>query len=1274
MTLVELIGLMDAAGLVTDAELLCDAFWLANRGVALNVQPWVPAEVAVPAVHTTREDVAGGDFGKPSNRDNQQGGTAVQQGMLADGNNTGQARSDATLPVYPRFSVADSERSVRASPIAIPAGKAIKGVLSLMRALRPLGQRWPSRQYSELDEDGTVQLTAQSGNWGAIIHPVFKPRMERWFDVELVLEDDDAIMVWAETLRDLSQLMRDTGDFRAVRRWRLRLSGTCATAAGAQLESTTGALVPLTQFGGSGVRRLVIFATNGNSEHWSDGSYTRVFAPWGRDCSVVLLVMTSPERWAHLRLGEVHGLCSATQPGQVAAALRYRPFWWSLQAREVGQPLMALPAVPLEAGPIAEWAYMQMARGRESPVFMLPVPRPFSREADDLPLPALQMNMDRAVAHLHQVSDRAFQLAVWLSPTAFTIPVARLVCATQFGDATDQRPIADLLQSGLVSALDNDNAPDTPLRYVFKPAAREILMRSLRDVDARQVARDLRLRISQYIEQTVIRVSGALTSIQMVIDPAGNERLPDWAQPFADVATTLFGKHTESPAGRLDGVRLLWVDNRPKNNIVEIEQLRQWGATITETLSTTEGMAALRSQPFDVIVTDMARGKGVKQRAGLDLLARVLQYAPDIPVIIFAGAFAKRAPEVGLKAGAFGVTNNRAKLYQLVEAAVQVSVQRKIPWQVRVKNAAATLALPSAASLDVASEAAELARQLVLSTTDAQIRFERILYVVQSCANSHVNQIILQVNGRLQVSARLLWPGTVSDYDMVSQDGLIGRCVALKKLVWMENTSSSADYLPVEPATRSELVLPISDMRQANVITAVINIEMPKVAGVDAAQIAWMQAFLAPLAAVLPTVSQKIWLCYAPHDSDTARWLHKELLGRKVLADLFEVQEQAHVSDTMLMLSTSKDRYRPAALDGLFAFSNIVHVRVSAQHSLDPDNGVIEIWPDHPEGIKHLLDTLEVHRYPTSTPTHSDRGTIGLSCLAYHPKGHMILTGDQSGRLGVWLGGNDLSLDKTVQTHAGQIDAIAFSSDGNWIVSGGRDRDLQLRRSGTLDLVRHLGTDHENWIMSVAFRPDGSQIASAGLDNLIHLWSPHDVQQKPMILSGHGDSIYGICYVADSQYLVSCGEDRTIRIWDTTTGKNLAVLEGHDAAVTAVAVSLDGSLIVSGGLDGTLRLWSRNGKMVQVMHQPGAQRWWSVDFSPDGRYIAAGAWEKIVQIWGGDTGLPLTAPRMMDAPVTGVKFSPDGCYLAASLLDGTVKILAVPGHELDDQDFLSRKE
>ncbi|WP_271893341.1 SAV_2336 N-terminal domain-related protein [Candidatus Phyllobacterium onerii] len=641
----------------------------------------------------------------------------------------------------------------RVSPIAIPAARALPDRLKLMRALRPLCRRWPSGRVLEIDEEDTAQQTAEWRSLGSqTYYPVFRPQRECWFELELVLEDDSAIELWRESLHDFSKVLADTGGFRRVRLWRLRLGK--ATKSGhfrsSFLESPAGGQMPAGVFSG-GTRRLILFASHGSSPHWRSGVYPRLLKAWAADSGVSLLHLLSKNMWIRTALGAPHGVCWTHRPVENEATLDVSAYWWA--DVDVSSRTLALPVLPLEASAVRNWAAMQMGRSSPNPVYLLdtsivsePDPPTTIERASDL---ASRVNALKA-------TPQAFRLAVILSVGPFTIPVARLVLEATFG-RVDHYPIAQLLLSGLIRAYRpaiRVSEHQTTI-YEIDRLAVPILQRSLHESELKALSADIFDAVSNHLARTAGRHA---TTESFTPDENGRYRLPDGLQAFARFVTSLRTKpgrpqnalamlnaflRTQSRrsegrlariatsrqpltpslmnsdiwdglllarisdidaggerrfypavqsalAGRatthpLLGVTILWVDDRPSNNVFQREHFRSLGAEVSDCPTTAKAVELLGTDQFDLVISDMGRREDGREvsRAGFDLLKRVNTHI--LPVIIFAGEFASSAVrrDEALAAGAFGCTNRDDVLEELVRAASQktgpypVSVVRK---------------------------------------------------------------------------------------------------------------------------------------------------------------------------------------------------------------------------------------------------------------------------------------------------------------------------------------------------------------------------------------------------------------------------------------------------------------------------------------------------------------------------------------------------------------------------------------------------------------------
>jgi FKBP-type peptidyl-prolyl cis-trans isomerase 2 len=125
------------------------------------------------------------------------------------------------------------------------------------------------------------------------------------------------------------------------------------------------------------------------------------------------------------------------------------------------------------------------------------------------------------------------------------------------------------------------------------------------------------------------------------------------------------------------------------------------------------------------------------------------------------------------------------------------------------------------------------------------------------------------------------------------------------------------------------------------------------------------------------------------------------------------------------------------------------------------------------------------------------------------------VTGSNDGTAKVWDANSGKKLF-TLIGHGGNIHSVAFSPDGQRILTGSRDGTAKLWEAGSgRDLLTLKG--HGDWILSVAFSPDGHQIVTGGWDRTAKLWvaaAPQQVAvwqreekadtERPPVLNGRG--------------------------------------------------------------------------------------------------------------------------------------------------------------------------
>lgn len=120
------------------------------------------------------------------------------------------------------------------------------------------------------------------------------------------------------------------------------------------------------------------------------------------------------------------------------------------------------------------------------------------------------------------------------------------------------------------------------------------------------------------------------------------------------------------PAGWRNHV--LWVDDRPENNVYERKAFEAVGLKFSLSLSTNEALATMERQKFAVVISDMGRKEG--PREGYVLLDAMRAEGNQTPLFFYTSSDAPAHRQETREHGGQGCTNNAQELFQLVTNAV----------------------------------------------------------------------------------------------------------------------------------------------------------------------------------------------------------------------------------------------------------------------------------------------------------------------------------------------------------------------------------------------------------------------------------------------------------------------------------------------------------------------------------------------------------------------------------------------------------------------------
>jgi WD40 repeat protein len=150
-----------------------------------------------------------------------------------------------------------------------------------------------------------------------------------------------------------------------------------------------------------------------------------------------------------------------------------------------------------------------------------------------------------------------------------------------------------------------------------------------------------------------------------------------------------------------------------------------------------------------------------------------------------------------------------------------------------------------------------------------------------------------------------------------------------------------------------------------------------------------------------------------------------------------------------------------------------------------------------------------------------------------------------------------INAKQTLLGHKGAVSSVAFSLDGQRIVTGSEDQTAKVWDAATgRELLALKG--HTHMVTSVAFSPDGKRIITGAGD-----WSSPDTRpgeakvwdaatgQEVLALKGHTDCVWNVAFSPDGKRIVTGSEDQTARVWDAATGQEILTLKGHAGGCAA---------------------------------------------------------------------------------------------------------------------------
>ncbi len=329
--------------------------------------------------------------------------------------------------------------------------------------------------------------------------------------------------------------------------------------------------------------------------------------------------------------------------------------------------------------------------------------------------------------------------------------------------------------------------------------------------------------------------------------------------------------------------------------------------------------------------------------------------------------------------------------------------------------------------------------------------------------------------------------------------------------------------------------------------------------------------------------------------------------------------------------------------------------KVGAKNFTPEELGLFKLWID--QGAKGELrppDPVAWQAYARTTPP--------IYAAAAGPHGRFVAAG-RGNRIHLY----DLASGKQVanladpslakhgfygKNDAAQLDvvnALAFSPDGNLLVSGGY-RVIKFWRRAKPAKKKQIDVKVAGGVRAVSL--DRRWLAVAEENNQTGLW---DLSQGKRVrgLEKPHPPVKGLAFSADSQRLVTGSLDGSVRLWNVADGKLVAEAKHEQSARHVASLGENGKWFASAHADKVIRVWglpAEDGgevKMLKELKGHSGEITTLASMPNHPKQVVSGAKDNTARIWSAESGAVIRSISV-GAPVDDLVVSPDGKRIATA--------------------------
>ncbi|XP_068986083.1 periodic tryptophan protein 2 homolog [Bombus flavifrons] len=305
---------------------------------------------------------------------------------------------------------------------------------------------------------------------------------------------------------------------------------------------------------------------------------------------------------------------------------------------------------------------------------------------------------------------------------------------------------------------------------------------------------------------------------------------------------------------------------------------------------------------------------------------------------------------------------------------------------------------------------------------------------------------------------------------------------------------------------------------------------------------------------------------------------------------------------------------------------------------------------------KQLRYTKLGRHYLANVVQSQKKVKITLTAAAYHQQTNILVVGFNIGAFYLYEM-PDVNMIHSLSISDQYISTIAINSTGDWIALGCSSAGQLLVWEWQSETYAMKQQSHSSNINCLAYSPDGQYIITGGDDGKVKLWNTMNGFCS-ITFQEHTSTIKGVIFSHNRKFIVSASLDGTVRTYDLARYRNFRTLTSpRPVQFSCIALDSSDEFLAAGGQDFfEIYLWSvKLGKLLEILsgHEGPIA---SLAFNPSvtSTELVSVSWDKTLKIWNAIESGSLHETIQLTADGLYVTYKPNGEEVAVATLDGQI--------------------